>query len=96
MLNTLSQWFLGSPARLAGAGVWMFFAGTGALLCALLAQLLLASPDGLDPLAESLPGWPTFFVPETAAGFTIAVTMVCWGVWAMGAGLNAARSASAR
>ena len=91
MLNTMSQWFLGAPARLVRSGLWMFFAGTGALFGSLLAQLGVGEGE---LLAERFPQLPTWFVPETPAGFTLAVTLVCWGVWAMGTGLKLAREGS--
>jgi len=89
MLNGLTA-FLQQPARLVRAGLWMFFAGAAALFFALLAQAGAAAPA---PLAERFPGLPTWFVPETASGYTAAFALVCWGVWAMGAGLQKARGA---
>lgn len=41
------------------------------------------APCGHDEL-------PTWFVPESPAGYTVATLMVCWGIWAMGAGLQGA------
>jgi hypothetical protein len=90
MLEALSRWFLRAPARLVRAGLWMFFAGTAALGCAAAAQLFLAAPGGV--LADRFPPWATWFVPESATGFTAACILVCWGVWAMGAGLRQART----
>jgi len=89
MLDGLT-WFLRGPARLVRAGLWTFFAGAVALFCALLAQL--GGPAlAASPLAERFPDLPTWFVPETAAGYTTAFALVCFGVWAMGAGLRRAR-----
>ncbi len=96
MFAILSRSFARSPARLVRMGMWMFLAGTAALLCAALAQV--AGPEqalGMA-LATRYPSLPTWFVPETALGFTVAATLVCWGVWAMGAGLRLARSGRRR
>lgn len=89
MLNAMSQWLLGGPARWVRAGIWSFFAGTGALLCAIAAQFA-SFPGASDALAERFPQLPTWFVPESPAGYTVATLMVCWGIWAMGAGLQGA------
>lgn len=69
----------------------MFFAGALALLCAAAAQLGSAAAPAGTALATRYPDLPTWFVPETALGFTLAASLVCWGVWAMGAGLRLAR-----
>lgn len=90
MLEMLTRSFTRSPGRLVRAGLWMFLAGAAALLCAALAQMAAAQPAGQE-LAARFPSLPTWFVPETASGFTLAATLVCWGVWAMGAGLRLAR-----
>ena len=89
MLQILSQRFLRAPARLVQCGLALFFGGACALLLGMVAQL----GDGGSPagLAERFPAIPTWFVPEGAAGFTAATVLVCWGVWAMGAGLRQAR-----
>ena len=92
MLARLTRSFTHAPARLVRMGIWMFLAGTAALLCAALAQA--AGPEqalGMA-LATRYPSLPTWFVPETALGFTVAASLVCWGVWAMGAGLRLART----
>ena len=88
MLNAMSEWLLGGP-RLVRLGLWSFFAGTGALLCAILAQLF-ADPAAAQDLAQRFPEVPTWFVPESPAGYTAATLMVCWGVWALGAGIQRA------
>lgn len=75
--------------RSVQAGLWMFFAGTIALLSGLLSQLGAQRTPGT--LADRFPGWPTWFVPESATGYTAALMMVCWGVWALGRGLRLAR-----
>ncbi|WP_332814245.1 hypothetical protein [Ramlibacter sp.] len=96
MFAHLSRALARSPARLVRMGIWMFFAGAIALVCAALAQV--AGPEqalGLA-LAARYPWLPTWFVPETALGFTVAATLVCWGVWAMGAGLRLARTGRRR
>ena len=86
-----------SPAarRSVQAGLWMFFAGTILLLSSLLAQVGAAGSTPAT-LADRFPGWPTWFVPESAAGYTVALMMVCWGVWSLGRGLQLAREASGR
>ncbi len=86
-----------SPAarRSVQAGLWMFFAGAALLLCALLAQVGAAG-SAAATLADRFPGWPTWFVPESAAGYTATLMMVCWGVWSLGRGLQLAREASGR
>ena len=83
-----------SPAarRSVQAGLWMFFGGAILLLFSLLAQV--GAPSAT--LAERFPGWPTWFVPESAAGYTMALMMVCRGVWSLGRGLQLAREASGR
>ncbi|WBY00674.1 hypothetical protein PE066_14520 [Ramlibacter tataouinensis] len=91
MREMLTRSFARSPARLVRTGLWMFLAGTAALLCAALGQLAAPVSAGQD-LAARFPALPTWFVPETALGFTLSATLVCWGVWAMGAGLRQARS----
>ena len=85
-----------SPAarRSVQAGLWMFFAGATLLLFSLLAQL--GAAGSTVPLADRFPDWPTWFVPESAAGYTMALMMVCWGVWSLGGGLQLAREASGR
>lgn len=80
--------------RQVQAGLWMFFAGTIALLSGLLGQLQ-AQRSAAAPLAERFPDWPTWFVPESPAGYTAAVLMVCWGVWSLGRGLRMAREGAA-
>lgn len=94
MLDRMLQSFLGAPARLVRAGLWTFFAGAFALFFGAVAQLAAAPQPGA--LAERLPDWPTWFVPETPTGFTLAASLVCWGVWMMGAGLKRARAAARR
>lgn len=86
-----------SPAvrRSVQAGLWMFFSGAALLLCALLAQVG-APPSAATTLADRFPDWPTWFVPESATGYTAALMMVCWGVWALGRGLRIARERSGR
>lgn len=86
-----------SPAarRSVQAGLWMFFAGATLLLISLLGQLAAAGSSAAT-LADRFPGWPTWFVPESAAGYTTALMMVCWGVWSLGRGLQLAREASGR
>lgn len=81
--------------RQVQAGLWMFFAGAIALLAGLLAQAG-APRSTAATLADRFPDWPTWFVPESAAGYTTALMMVCWGVWALGRALRIAREASGR
>jgi hypothetical protein len=90
MFETLTQWFPATPRRLVQAGFAMFLAGGAAMFLALLARL---GAGDLGPLAERFPQLPTWFVPESPAGYTVAAMMVCWGVWAMGSGLRLAREA---
>jgi len=90
MFDTLTQWFPATPRRLVQAGLAMFFAGGAAMFLALLARL---GGEGLAALGERFPELPTWLVPESPAGYTAAAMMVCWGVWAMGAGLRLAREA---
>ena len=86
-----------SPAarRSVQAGLWMFFAGTLLLLSSLLTQVGAAGSTAAT-LADRFPDWPTWFVPESAAGYTMALMMVCRGVWSLGRGLQLAREASGR
>lgn len=91
MLDTLTRW-AGTPRRMVQAGLASFFGGTAALLLALLAQLR-ADPSVL--LADRYPDLPTWWVPEGPAGYAIATTMVCWGVWAMGSALRPSRDLDA-
>ena len=90
MLDTMTQWFAGTPRRLVQAGFSMFLAGACGMFLAVLAQL---GGDGMGALAARYPDLPTWFVPEGPAGYTTAALMVCWGVWAMGSGLRLAREA---
>jgi hypothetical protein len=94
MLNTMSRWLAGTPRRMVQGGLSMFFAGGAALFLGLLARLGDSAADAM--LAERYPDLPTWFVPEGPAGYAVAATMVCWGVWAMGSGLRLAREASSR
>ena len=92
MLNTMTQWFAGAPRRLVQGGLSMFFAGGAALLAGLVAQVVDAQAG--VALAQRFPEMPTWFVPEGPAGYTLAASLVCWGVWAMGSGLRLARAAN--
>jgi hypothetical protein len=89
MLNTMSRWFVGTPSRLVQCGLWAFFAGATGLLLGMIGQLDEAAEAAA--LAERFPELPTWFIPEHAPGFTLATLLVCWGVWALGAGLRLAR-----
>lgn len=77
MLDRITHWISGTPARLVRSGVAGFIAGTCALLLAALAQV-----------ADGLPSWAA---PDSSLAFTAAALLVCWGVWAMGSGLKLAR-----
>lgn len=92
MLNTMTQWLAGSPRRMVQGGLAAFFSGTVALLLGLVAQLR-TDPSVL--LADRFPDLPTWWVPEGPAGYAIATTMVCWGVWAMGSALRSPRDLDA-
>jgi hypothetical protein len=92
MLDTLTQWFPATPRRLVQAGFAMFLAGGAVMFLAMLARL---GGDDVAALALRYPDLPTWFVPESAGGYTAAAMMVCWGVWAMGSGLRLAREAGA-
>jgi hypothetical protein len=81
MLDRITHWIAGSPARLVRSGFAGFVAGTCALLLAALAQV-----------ADGLPAWA---VPDSSLAFTAAALLVCWGVWAMGSGLKLARERAA-
>ena len=90
MLNNITAATPDAARRRVQAGLWMFFAGAIGLLLGTLAQL----GDGRSvpaALADRFPAWPTWFVPESPAGYTAAVLMVSWGVWALGSGLRLAR-----
>lgn len=91
MFQMPTRWFARMPGRLVQAGLCMFFAGAGALLLGAAAQL--GDPAAL---ADRLPSIPTWFIPEGALGFTAAATLVCWGVWALGAGLRLGRQSRNR
>jgi hypothetical protein len=93
--NTTTSPLRPAVRRQVQAGLWMFFAGAVALLCGLLAQVG-APPSAAATLADRFPDWPTWFVPESPAGYTTALMMVCWGVWALGRALRLAREASGR
>lgn len=95
MIRRLTRPFARSPERLVRTGLWMFFAGALALLCSAVAQVASAGQSGAA-LAARYPSLPTWFVPESAVGFTAAASLVCWGVWAMGAGLRMARDRRSR
>ena len=82
MLQILSLRFLRAPGRLVRCGLVLFFGGA----CALL----------LGAVAQRFPVFPTWLVPQGALGFTAATLLVCWGVWAMGAGLQQARHGQRR
>ena len=92
MLDSMLLWLAPSQRRMVQAGLAGFFAGTIALLAALLAQL---RDDPTVLLADRFPDLPTWWVPEGPAGYAIATTMVCWGVWAMGSGLRLPREQDA-
>ena len=96
MPDRMSQSFPAAPARMVRAGLWMFFAGAVALFSGAFAELAAPASQGAGALAERLPDWPTWFVPETAVGFTLSSLLVCWGVWMMGAGLRRARASARR
>lgn len=93
MLETMTQWLAPTPRRMVQAGLASFFGGTIALLLALLSQLR-EDPGVL--LADRYPDLPTWWVPEGPAGYALATTMVCWGVWALGAALRPARELNPR
>ena len=92
MLDSMLQWLAPTQRRMVQAGLASFFGGTTALLLALLTQLR-GDPSVL--LADRYPQLPTWWVPEGPAGYAIATTMVCWGVWAMGSGLRLPREQDA-
>jgi hypothetical protein len=89
MLQVLHHWFAGTPRRLVQGGLWMLFTGAAGLLVGALAQVGVGEQAAL--LAERFPDWPTWWVPEGAAGYTLAALLVCRGVWSLGAGLRLAR-----
>ncbi|MGZ5179052.1 MAG: hypothetical protein ACXWC2_01150, partial [Ramlibacter sp.] len=72
MLNTMTQWFAGAPRRLVQGGLSMFFAGSAALLLGLLAQA--GDAQASVALAQRFPEVPTWFVPESPVGYTLAAT----------------------
>jgi hypothetical protein len=82
MHDLINRWFAGTPRRLVRAGLVLFFLGAAFLLAAVAAQL--------TPAASA------WFVPHGALGYTAAASLVCWGVWAMGAGLRLARDGARR
>ena len=90
LMQVTTPWSFRTPRRLVQGGLAMFFAGGFGLLLGGLAQL---APDGSRPplLADRFPGWPTWWVPESPAGYTAAAMLVCWGVWSLGSGLRMAR-----
>ena len=90
LMQLSTPWFARTPRRLVQGGLAMFFSGGFGLLLGGLAQL---APDGSRPalLADRFPGWPTWWVPESPAGYTAAAMLVCWGVWSLGSGLRLAR-----
>lgn len=92
MFDSMLQWLAPTQRRMVQAGLASFFGGTVALLLALLAQL---REDPTVLLADRFPNLPTWWVPEGPAGYAIATTMVCWGVWAMGSGLRLPRAPDA-
>lgn len=80
MLHKMTHWIAGTPARLVRSGVAGFLAGTAALLLVAVAQVTSES--------DVLPAW---VVPDSSTALTAATLLVCWGVWAMGAGLRRTR-----
>ncbi|HZY20031.1 MAG TPA: hypothetical protein VFE82_16285 [Ramlibacter sp.] len=88
MLDAITRRLAANPRRLVQCGLWMFFSGSVALLFGALVRWEEVSP-GRGPEWPAVASW---FVPESAAGYTAAATLVCWGVWAMGAGLRQARA----
>ena len=92
MLDSMLQWLAPNQRRMVQGGLASFFGGTTALLLSLLTQL---RDDPTVLLADRFPHLPTWWVPESPAGYTIATMMVCWGVWAMGSGLRLPRDADA-
>lgn len=95
MLDNITARVPDAARRRVQAGLWMFFAGAAGLLLAAIAQLG-ADPAHPAALVDRFPAWPTWFVPESAAGYTAAVLLVCWGVWSLGAGLRLARDGARR
>ena len=90
MLNNIAAPVPVAARRRVQAGLWMFFAGAVGLFLGMLAQL--GDPRAIpQALADRFPSLPTWFVPESPAGYTAAALMVCWGVWALGSGLRLAR-----
>jgi hypothetical protein len=81
MHELITRCFALTPRNLVRGGLAMFFLGTGLLLAAVAAQVV--------------PAALAWFVPQDALGYTAAATLVCWGVWAMGAGLRQVREATA-
>jgi hypothetical protein len=81
MHELISRCFALGPRHLVRGGLALFFRGTGLLLAAGAAQVV--------------PAASAWFVPQGALGYTAAATLVCWGVWAMGAGQRRAREATA-
>lgn len=77
MLNASFQWFRHSPRRLVLLGLWLLFLGTLLMMAGALAQITATQ-------------WP--LVPQSALGFTASATLVCWGVWALGAGIRMGRT----
>jgi hypothetical protein len=82
MHELITRCFAPTPRHLVRGGLALFFLGTGVLLAAALAQLV--------------PAASAWFLPQGPLGYTAAATLVCWGVWAMGAGLRQARDAAPR
>lgn len=72
--------------RRVQAGLWAFFAGTVALLASLVALFFDA-----QAWIDGFPAWTTAWMPQSPAGYTAAMMLVAWGVWTLGAGLEAAR-----
>jgi hypothetical protein len=94
MLNKMSPDVLQAARRRVQAGLWMFFCGAAFLLGGLLTHV--ADPASANPLAGRVPVPPSWLVPDSAAGYTAALLLVCWGVWALGSGLRLAREDSSR
>jgi hypothetical protein len=86
MLSTLCQYMLNRPSLLRGTARVLWNLGCGGLLAGVLAAALTAILGAMTAFGGStdasyqqlFPGVPTWWVPESAAGFGVYLTAMLW------------------
>ncbi|SOY71785.1 conserved hypothetical protein [Cupriavidus phytorum] len=96
MLERCLEYFLTEPRRLVNLGSALLQAGGLLLVAGLLGFLVTTAGSVVTgmatrtrpvvELAEVLPGLPTWWVPESLAGYGFAVCCGLIGLWAIQAG----------